>query len=255
MGRMANLKLGAQLYTVRDAAEKDLAGLLKTVRDIGFTGVELAGYGNLKSAEAVRKTADDAGVKVVSSHVAADSLKTEFSKVVADQKTLGNTSVVVPWLAEETRKSATDWIAWAERFNDYGKRLAKEGLTLSYHNHAFEFDLFDGQTGMNLLLQHADPAVVGFEVDVYWVAHGRHEPVNFLQSLGGRLRLLHLKDRATDGRFAPVGTGTLDFAAICKAGSEAGVAWGFVEQDDCYGQDPLAVLRIGYENLKKLGYA
>ena len=255
MGRMANLKLGAQLYTVRDAAEKDLPGTLAAVRAIGFTGVELAGYGNLKTATDVRKAADDAGIKVVSSHVSIDSLKSDFAKVVADQNTLGNTSVVIPWLGEESRKTPTDWIASAERFNDYGRRLAKEGLSLSYHNHAFEFDLYDGQTGMNLLLQHSDPTVVGFEVDVYWVAHGKHEPVNFLESLGGRLRLLHLKDQAKDGKFAPVGTGVLDFAAICKTGSEAGVAWGFVEQDDCYGQDPLAVLRTGYENLKKLGYA
>ena len=252
---MANLKLGAQLYTAREVAEKDLPAVLKAVREIGFTGVELAGFGSLKTAAEVRKAADDAGLKIVSSHVAADSLKSDFARVVADQKTLGNANVVVPWIGEESRKTPTDWIAWAERFNDYGRRLAKDGLTLSYHNHAFEFDLYDGQTGMNLLLQHSDPAVVGFEVDVYWVAHGQHDPVNFLESLRGRLRLLHLKDRAKDGKFAPVGTGTLDFAAICRAGSEAGVEWGFVEQDDCYGQDSLAVLRTGYEHLKTFGNA
>lgn len=252
---MANLKLSAQLYTARDLAQKDFPALLKAVRAIGFTGVELAGYGNLTSAAEVKKALDAAGLKASGSHVGLDALRKSVAAVVADQKTLGNTEVIVPYLAEDQRKTAADWLTVADALNAFGHQLAKDGLRLSYHNHAFEFDLFDGQTGMNLLLQHTDPAVVGFEVDVYWVAHAKHDPVGFLESLGSRLRLVHLKDRAADGKFAAVGTGTIDFAKICRTASDAGVPWGVVEQDDCYGQDPLAVLKTGYENLKKLGYA
>lgn len=251
---MANLTLAAQLYTLRDAVSKDLPGTLKALNEIGFTGAELAGFGNLKNASEVRQAFDAAGVRVSGSHVMLDALQNNFAGVVADQKTLGNKNVIIPWLPDEMRKTAGDWIKLAETLNMLGKKLSAEGLDLSYHNHAFEFDLFDGQTGMNLLLQHTDPAVVGFEVDVYWVAHAKHEPVQFLQSLGSRLRLVHLKDRAADGKFAPVGTGTLDFAAITKAAVEAGVLWGVVEQDDCYGVDPLSVLKTGYTNLQKLGY-
>ena len=251
---MANLKLSAQLYTLRDAVSKDISDTLKAVHEIGFTGVELAGFGDLKTAADVRKAADAAGVQVSGSHVMLDALQKDFAGVVKDQKTLGNVNVIIPWLPDEMRKTATDWIKTAEAFNILGKKLAAEGLQLSYHNHAFEFDLFDGQTGMNLLLQHCDPAAVGFEVDVYWVKHANHDPVQFLESLGSRLRLVHLKDRSADGKFAPVGTGTLDFVAICRAAIGAGVEWGVVEQDDCYGQDPLAVLKTGYQNLAKLGY-
>ncbi|MGC4032657.1 MAG: sugar phosphate isomerase/epimerase [Tepidisphaeraceae bacterium] len=252
---MNKLKLSVQLYTLREAVDKDLAGTLKAVRAIGLTGVELAGYGDLKTAAAVKKAADEAGVVVSGAHVMLDALEGDFAKVLADHKTLGNTNVVIPWLPDDARKTAADWIGLAAKFNTLGKKLAAEGFRLSYHNHAFEFDLFDGQTAMNLLLQHTDPAFVDFEVDVYWVKTGGHDPVQFLQSLGSRLRLVHLKDKAADGKFAPVGTGTLDFAAIAKAASDAGVEWGVIEQDDSYGQDPLKIIQTGYENLKKLGYS
>ena len=250
---MNKLIASAQLYTARDLAQKDLPGLLKKVRSIGFTAVELAGYGSLSTASEAKTALDAAGLRASGSHVGLGDLTGDTGKLVADQMTLGNRNVILPWVDASKRKTVTDWIALAETLTAAGRKLDKEGLRLSYHNHAFEFDLFDGQTGMNLLLQHTDPDAVGFEVDVYWVAHAGHDPVQFLQSLGSRLRLVHLKDRAADGKFAAVGTGTLDFAAITKAAEAAGVEWGVVEQDDCYGQDPLAVLKTGYDTLKTLG--
>ena len=252
---MADLKLAAQLYTARDAAAADMPALLEAVRQIGYTGVELAGYGSCGNAAAVRQAIDAAGLAVSGSHVSLDDLTGRIDAVIQDQKTLGNTEAILPWVGDEHRRTAGDWTKLSKTLNTAGKKLAKAGVSLSYHNHAFEFDLFDGQTGMNLLLQHTDPAAVGFEVDVYWVAHAGHDPVPFLESLGSRLRLVHLKDRAADGKFAPVGTGTLDFAHLCKTATQAGALWGAVEQDDCYGQDPLKVLETGYKNLHKLGYA
>ena len=253
--RMANLKLSAQLYTVRDAAQKDMPALLKAVRAIGFTGVELAGFGSLKTAAEVRQALDDSGLRVSGAHVPLESLETDFVNAVRDQKTIGNIEVVIPYLGESRRQTKADWLGHAASFNSIGRKLADEGMRLSYHNHDFEFQQFGGQTAMDLLLQHVDPALMAYEVDVYWVAQAGLDPLTFLRGLGSRLRILHCKDRAPDGRFAAVGTGTLDFPALTRAATDAGVEWGVVEQDDCYGQDPLAVLKTGYDNLKKLGHA
>ena len=43
----AHYKIGLQLYTVRDACEKDFPGTLKAVAAAGFSGVEFAGYWGL----------------------------------------------------------------------------------------------------------------------------------------------------------------------------------------------------------------
>ncbi len=254
---MAKLNISVQLYTLRDATSIDLPGVLKAVKKIGYTGAELAGYGNLKTAAEVRKAFDDAGLKVSGAHIGIDQFEKNMDQVIADSKTLGNTNVIVPYLGEDRRKNGEDYRKLARDLTAWGKTVAAAGLTLSYHNHAFEFEKFDGQFGLDILWQHADPAFVKAELDLYWVKRGGVDPVAYVKQLGKRVVLVHLKDMdaGADQKFAPVGTGTLDFIAISEACAAAGVQWGAVEQDDCYGADPLKNVEISFNNLKKLGIA
>ena len=48
---MKDLLLALQLYTVRDETGRDFAGTLRRVAQIGYAGVEFAGYGNLTAQE------------------------------------------------------------------------------------------------------------------------------------------------------------------------------------------------------------
>ena len=92
------------------------------------------------------------------------------------------------------------------------------------------------------------------EVDVYWVKNAGVDPVEQINKLGERVRLLHLKDLAgADKKFAPVGTGSLDFKSILAAAEKQGVRYGIVEQDQSYNQSPLESIKTSLENLKKLG--
>ena len=254
---MAKMNLSVQLYTLRDATATDLPGVLKALKKIGYAGAELAGYGNLKTASEVRKAFDDAGLKVSGAHVSIEQFEKDIEAVIADSKTLGNTNVIIPYIGEDRRKSGEDYRKLAAQLNEFGKGVAAEGLTLSYHNHAFEFEKFDGEYGLDILWQHSDPNLVKAELDLYWVKRGGVDPVSYVKQLGKRVVLVHLKDMEAgpEQRFAPVGTGTLDFVAISDACAEAGVEWGAVEQDNCYGADPLKNVEISFNNLKKMGIA
>jgi sugar phosphate isomerase/epimerase len=139
--------------------------------------------------------------------------------------------------------------------NEAGKRLKAAGLQFSYHNHAFEFEKFDDGVAFDIFWQHTDPELVKSEFDVYWVKLAGLDPVAYMRQLGKRVKLLHLKDMAAGegNKFAPVGTGTIDFAGVLKAANELGVEWGAVEQDNCYGEDPLKIVETSYRNLQKLG--
>ncbi len=48
---MADIPVALQLYTVREDAARDFVGTLEQVAEIGYAGVELAGYGPLTPAE------------------------------------------------------------------------------------------------------------------------------------------------------------------------------------------------------------
>ena len=108
---------------------------------------------------------------------------------------------------------------------------------------------------MDLLWENSDTNFLKSELDTYWVKHGGLDPVAYIDKLGSRVLLLHLKDMATgpEQRFAPVGTGTLDFPGIVAAGQKAGVKWYIVEQDNCNGLDPFDCLERSLKNLKAMG--
>jgi sugar phosphate isomerase/epimerase len=244
-----------QLYTVRDLTAKDFAGTMKKVADVGYKFVELAGYGNLKDAKSARKALDDAGLKACSGHYAIDLLEKNVEQVIADAEALGIDTVVCPFLPEDRRKDAKGYEATAKVLQDAGSQLHGHGLILCYHNHNFEFQKFGGKTGLEIIFDNTAPHLLAAEIDVYWVKNAGFDPVEQINKLGERVRLLHLKD-ITDGsekKFAPVGTGALDFKSILAAAEKNGVRWGIVEQDQTYGVAPLDAIKTSLENLKKLG--
>jgi len=251
---MPKLNLALQLYTVRDMAETDLPGTLQKVARIGYAGVELAGFGNLKTARDVKKAVDDVGLKICGAHDGIDELEKDLPKCLAKHTELGNRNICVPWLSDDRRKGAAGWKATAQSLSRIGKQVRAAGFEFAYHNHSFEFEKFDGVSGFDILWSTSDPDALKAELDVYWLQHGGVDPVSYINKLGKRTMLLHLKDMAAgpEQKFAPVGTGILDFKAILEAGSKSGVTWGIVEQDNCYGMPTIESAKISFQNLQAL---
>lgn len=253
---MPGPQIGLQLYTLRDLTKEDFPGTLTKVKEIGYDYAELAGYGNLKTAKEAKKALDDAGVKVCGMHTPIKDLEGNMAGVVSDAQTLDTKLVVCPHLSENERNSADAWKNVADRLSKVGRALHEHGIELAYHNHSFEFQKFDGKFGYDIFFDAAKPHLVFAEIDVYWVKHGGEDPVAYINKLGERVVSLHLKDmnNADEKKFAPVGTGILDFKAILDAATKVGVKWGIVEQDQCYGADPLESIKTSRENLTKLGF-
>ena len=122
---------------------------------------------------------------------------------------------------------------------------------LAYHNHDFEFVPFaDGTTPFGLMMTETDPRDLKLELDVYWAAKAGQDPVRYLKDGQERIRLVHLKDLASDGSTAEVGGGVLDFEQIVRAALLAGVKHLFVEQDT--SADPLASIGASLRFLERL---
>ena len=67
---MKKIPLSLQLYSVRGDTGTDFAGTVAAVAKMGYTGVELAGYGNL-DAKGAKAALDAAGLKVSGMHMPA----------------------------------------------------------------------------------------------------------------------------------------------------------------------------------------
>jgi sugar phosphate isomerase/epimerase len=245
------LPVALQLYTVRDRLKDDLAGTLQAVRDIGYENVELAGlYG--RSAEQFKSELDKAGLTAVSTHVGIDRIEEDLQTVVDHARLFGYRHVAIPFFPED-RRTAEGYLELARLIDRCETSPIATGLTFSYHNHAFEFDkLEDGRRGFDILFSQPSPSS---EMDVYWVARGGDNPLQWLERLSGRVPLLHMKDMAKDGDvadagFAEVGTGRLPLEEIAFKADDHGVEHLIIEQDNGWiDGDPLKSAKISYDNL------
>lgn len=247
---MTYIPIAVQMYTLRDDCEKDFAGTLKKVAELGFDGVELAGYWGMTASE-LKGLLDELELKVASSHIPLEELKNNLSQVISDQKTLGSTYVVCPYLMPEDR-TEEHYRSLISFLEEAGEACRQEGLTLLYHNHDFELEkLSDGRTSLASIFEDTNSDHVQAEFDVYWLTKAGENPVEWIKKYRNRTPIVHLKDMTKDEEqfFAELGTGGVDIEAILELGEEAGVKWWIVEQD-ISRRSPLDSIEISLKFLK-----
>jgi len=244
-------QIGAQLYTVRDALKADFPGTLKKVASLGYRGVQISKALG-QTAEQIRKACDDNGLTILATHVDLDELEKGLDPVMSNHEVMGCRYIAIPYLPAPRRKTKEDWLKLAGLFEKWAQELKKRGFTLMYHNHAFEFETkFDDKPALDLLYDNA-PALQA-EPDLYWIWKGGVDPAKFLAKFKNRAPMIHCKDAdKTDGSFAEVGHGQLDWNAILKAAKQVGVVGYLVEQDKCK-RDPFESLAMSLKFLKSKG--
>ncbi|GGH84392.1 sugar phosphate isomerase/epimerase [Pullulanibacillus pueri] len=248
---MANIPVGLQMFTLREETEKDFVKTLEKVAQLGYQGVEFAGYGDL-SAKELKNILDQLGLKAASSHVPIDQLESNLSEVIAYQQTIGSKHVVCPFLFPDRRTEA-DYKQLVKSLNQIGETCKKEGLTFSYHNHDFELEtLSDGRSALQTLLEDTNPEWVKAEFDIYWLTRAGENPLEWIKRYPNRTPLVHLKDMTTDDErfFAELGTGGVDLKSVTDYGEAAGVEWWIVEQDQSR-RSPLESIEISINYLKQ----
>jgi len=249
---VARIPVALQMYTVRDVAEKDWAGTLKQVADIGYTALEFAGTWGV-SASDLRKAIDDLGMRAVSMHVGYGDLTdpAKLDEAIAYAKTIGAANFAF----SGNNDSADAWRAWGEGLAKAGEQAKKDGMTVSFHNHSAEFAEFDGKPGLEIMYETAGADLLKCQVDVYWVQHAGHDPAEFIRNHPGRCPTIHAKDMepGEERFFAEVGEGILDWPSIFDAcETVGGTEWYIVEQDACR-RPSMESAKLSFENLKKWG--
>ncbi|HEY1953751.1 MAG TPA: sugar phosphate isomerase/epimerase [Gemmatimonadaceae bacterium] len=245
-------KIGLQLYTVRDLMKADLPGTLAKVAQIGYKEVEFAGYFGRSPAE-IRALLRKNGLSSPSTHLGYDTLSKDWSKQLADAKSIGHQWVTIAYMPEEQRKSLDDWKRHAAEFNKAGAQAKAAGLRFAYHNHNFEITPVNGQRPLDIMLDNTDPSLVDFEMDLYWVVFGGGDPLDFFNRHPHRFPMVHVKDAGgPDNKIVDVGSGKIDFRSIFAQTDKAGIKHYFVEHDQ--PTDAIATIRNSYNYLHKLTF-
>lgn len=250
------LPIAVQVYSVREEAERDFAGTMQKLGEMGYDGVELAGlYG--KSAEEIRDSIKAAGLTAISAHVSYDELAGDLEKTLQDYETIGCRYIVIPWLGEDRRFGAALYEETIKGIPVIAEGCKKHGMTLLYHNHDFEFAKTpDGTYALDQLYAEVPAEVLGAEPDTCWIKVGGPDPSEWLKKYSGRCPLVHVKDfrRKADGvDLLALGEGEQDFPTLVKTAKECGAQWLVIEQDNHPYGTPMGDMKKSLNYLKELG--
>tara|TARA_R110000764_G_scaffold240105_1_gene343194 strand:- start:274922 stop:275779 length:858 start_codon:yes stop_codon:yes gene_type:complete len=258
---------GLALYTVRDNMGEDAKATLQKVADAGYAYIEAAGYNEGKfygmEPQEFKAYLESIGLTPVSTHMGMVTLE-NADQLIADTKAAGFEYFTIPvppmGMFTFNRENRTMGMKgsmedFADILTTLGKKCEASGLKLLYHNHDFEYkNNEDGIKPIEYLLDNTDPKYVNFQMDLYWVTRAEADPVAYFEEYPGRFKLWHVKDMDEEGKFAPVGEGTIDFARILKEKKTSGMEKYFVEQDMTWDKKPLEVIKISHEGLKEIGF-
>ena len=279
------LKVGVQLYSVRDHMKSDPVGTLEKVAATGYHRLEAAnsnaavdpGIGLGMPADQVCDLLDRLGARIIGSHVSPFD-DTDSRTVIDYHKAIGNRNII---LSIMFCRDEADLATKCRQFNHMGEICEAEGMRFMYHNHYHEFQKIGGERILDIIAESTDPRYVHFEIDTYWAMRAGMDPARVLKHYGSRVKAIHLKDFAlpdvTDSPvnlleklnlqgfipahrfgevivpedFAEIGTGRMDIQAILDAANALGSVEDVILEQDHSRYDSLESLRISMEGFKK----
>lgn len=241
---MAKIPVALQLFSVREECAEDLVGTLRAVAEMGYEGVEFAGYYG-KDAKELRKILDNLGLKVAGTHIGINTLLgDELQRTIEFNTTLGNRFLIMPGLPEEYRNSKAAWLRTAEIMNEISDKVKPHGMRVGYHNHAVEFQPMEGEIPWDIFFGATSEDVV-MQLDTGNALYGGGDCVSILERYPGRAITVHLKSYHSQEGFRPlIGEGDIpwdDVFRLCE--TIGGTEWYIVEYESDAYPPPEAVAR------------
>lgn len=261
--------IGLQLYSVKDVLEQDLRGTLQKLAEMGYKEVESypgsQGHYYGMGPQEFSEMLNDLGMTLVSSHFGSGAANQEaatwhqatmlsrFEELVDKAAQTGQKYLTCSWMDQSLRNTSDDLKRTAELFNKTGEICKKAGLVFAYHNHDFEFKKVGEDVLYDFMLENTDPDLVKYELDIYWVAAGGKDPLDYFKQYPNRFPLGHIKDMDKDdnSKNAVIGKGKIDYVKILKAAKSSGMKHFLVEQET-FTQPSLDAMEESFNYLSNL---
>ena len=196
---------------------------------------------------------DNLGMKIISSHC---DISKDFEKKAADAAAIGMKYLICPYKGPQ--KDLDAFKKFADEFNQKGEICKKNGIRFAYHNHDYSFATMNGEMGQDVMMKNTNPALVDFELDMYWVVAAGQDIETWLKKYPKRFRLCHVKDRKKGAPLTDkdesvvVGTGSINYPKILKTAKKYGMEYYIVEQEKWEGTTPMQAARADAAYMKTL---
>lgn len=235
------MKAGLNLFSIRnllDTEENFLATALK-LKEMGYSYAQFSGMPF--DADMIARVSAAAELPIVLTHVPMDRILNDTDALMEEHARFGCKNIGLGMMPVATIVDKSEVYKTIEALDRAGEKMKKNGFGFFYHHHHFEFYKHDGETVFDFILKNAEN--INFTLDSYWLQFGGVNICETVDRLKGRIECVHMKDYmiaikensekvAVEPRFAPVGDGSIDFAAFVEHARAAGAKYFLVEQDN-----------------------
>ncbi|MEG0691871.1 MAG: sugar phosphate isomerase/epimerase [Oscillospiraceae bacterium] len=243
-------KIALQMYSLREYDVEQVEEKLQKVKNAGYDGVEFAGFYDIPVDE-MKRILEKCQLLSMGTHTRMEELQNNLEEVIAYNKELGTSYVIIPYFKIETKEDLEQLI---QIIKTISPKIKDAGMSLLYHNHYHEFRTeFDNKPVLELLRDATTPEEFNFEIDMFWTTHADQNPLDIMARFGSRCKTVHLKDMTdkVSKEMTEVGTGIVDMQSIltkCKADN---FEWVVVEQEK-FIMEPYESIAISLQNIRKM---
>ncbi len=206
-------QISLQVYSARNF--KPYKSIFKFLSEKGMKNVELFEVEAFSEVEDLLK---EYGLSAKSSHIGFDTLK-NTNEIISSLKRINVKHAIIPCpIGKPGGKFEAIFDKNEEEWNEFGKELSSyvrifedNGMTLGYHNHAFEFSkLPSGKMPLECIFDHSEN--LKYEIDLGWVVAGKADPVFWTNKYSSRIIACHIKD------FSSPEKNLIDHSSQCSLG-------------------------------------
>ena len=251
-------ELGLITGVIEKELEQDWEKTLRKVAGIGYRYLEFGDFFG-SDRDTFLKIMKAINLKPLAGGTALAAMKDQaaFQKMIDEALALGKQYMVCywPWMDGGDNKNLDDFKTASDDMNRLGEICKKSGIRFLMHNHNKEFVPVKGyRWGYEVMLENTDPALVGMELDLYWITYGGGDPVYLFDKYPHRFEIFHVKDmdKTPERIYTCPGNGIIDFASLFARSKDAGVKYYVVEIDE--NSEPIQCIENSYNYLMNLKF-
>ncbi len=233
------MQAGLNLYSIRNFLDTEVHFLeaAKQLKQMGYAFMQYSG--GPFDADMIARVSREADMPVVLTHVPYDRIVNDTERLMQEHARFGCTRIGLGAMPFDALGDPARCRSIVASLDKAGQVMEQNGFSFFYHHHHFEFAKQGDQTVFDYMVENAPH--VNFTLDTYWLQYGGVDIGATVDKLKGRIACVHLKDyMITQGqgpagfepKFAPVGDGNIDFAALVPRMRAAGTEYFLVEQDN-----------------------
>lgn len=238
------MEVSLQLYSINEETKKDFRKSIEKVGEIGYQGVEFAGYGGLSSKE-ITALLKENNLYSVGSHCGLPAFEETFEEVLKFNKAIGSKYIICPGAKLDTREEVDHLV---QLLNAAAEIAAKENIKVGYHNHAHEFAKIDGKYVLDLIAENTNDDVI-LELDVFWVTYAGVDPIEYIKKWGKKIELIHIKQIDENKGNVDVADGVIDMKLVKETAKSAEY---FVVEHEEFDKPVWDCIRNDFEYLNQI---